>query len=111
MPALCSLAVGHSGRRGGEGTATGDVRRKPALVPTFADKSRRWAACVIRPSHRDFYTVWRFLFCSNLRGLNTAQRNRLPPPPPSPRLAGLSGPASRPPTPALRGGRQCRVLP
>ena len=34
------------------------------------------AACVIRTSYRDFYTVWRFwrfLFSSNLCGLNTAK--------------------------------------
>jgi hypothetical protein len=42
----------------------------------FADEMLRRAVCVIRTSYRVFYTVWRFwrfLFSSNLSGLNNAQ--------------------------------------
>src|SRR2546427_11874318 len=50
----------------------------------FVDQILLRAVCVIRTSYRVFYTVWRFwrfLFSSNLRGLQCRPRNRLPPPP------------------------------
>jgi hypothetical protein len=75
-PALRFLAVAHSRRRGREDYGHPCHSRRARADRSCGGKILAWAACVIRVSYMDFYTVWRFwrfLFSSNLRGLNTAK--------------------------------------
>jgi len=74
--ALGSPDVGHSRRRGGDNYGRRWCPWKARADPHVSPRNSGGATCVMRTRYRVFCMVWRFrrfLFSSNLLGLNTAK--------------------------------------